>query len=160
MSPPLASPTSSSPPRQHPCLPHADGGLHARPQVKAAIVHEGRLILPMHHYPGPSHRGQQRDEVILLCAQCQGQAWGCRGSRAGKVWDKCSGTDIPSPTCLFSTAPGEGKTRKTQIGVWQPLSWIRGWVGRTGTGFLSHVKWALRCLRGTKTREDCNSGIE
>lgn len=57
----------------HSFLTHADGGLHARPQIKASIIHKGRLIPFMHHHPGPGHRGQQWDEVILLCAQCQGQ---------------------------------------------------------------------------------------
>lgn len=103
-SPPLLAPTCGSPPqppKQLPCLPHADRGLHTRPQVKAAIVHEGRLVLPVHHYPGPGHCGQQRDEVILLCAQRQGQTWGCRGSRAGEVLEKYWGTETPLPPAWF-----------------------------------------------------------
>jgi hypothetical protein len=73
----------SSLPHQHPCLPHADGGLHTRPQIEATIIHKGRLILPMHHYPGPGHRGQQGNVVNLLCAQCQGQTWDAAGAELG-----------------------------------------------------------------------------
>ena len=41
----------------------------------------------MHHHPGPGHRGQQWDEVILLCAQCQGQAWEERGEQSQVLLD-------------------------------------------------------------------------
>lgn len=69
-------------PLLHPCLPHADGGLHARPHVEATVIHKSRLILTVHHHPGPCHCGQQWDEVILLCAQCQGQTWGMQQEKS------------------------------------------------------------------------------
>lgn len=98
------------PPRQHPCLPHADGGLHTRSQVKATVIHKGRLILPMHSYSGPSHGGQQRDEVILLCAQCQGQTWQWRGSRGGgRSW-----RSIREWTCTLSPYPVPNVSRRVK----------------------------------------------
>lgn len=59
-----------------PHLPHADGGLNTWTHIETPIIHEGWLILIVDHDPGSSYRWQQRDEIILLGAHHQREAWG------------------------------------------------------------------------------------
>lgn len=95
---------------EHPCLSHTDGGLHTRPHVEATIIHKSRLILTVHHHPGPRHCGQQGDEVILLCAQCQGQTWGCSRRRVGDG-DPESYPPFPGGTRPVNPSGGHGNPK-------------------------------------------------